>query len=446
MAEDMWERMAAEYPDRPEALYGLGTRYAQLDLTGTAIALLTRAVTIAPDSGEIWLQLGLTLRKVQQTDSARYAFERSISLLEKEISKAEPAKKKVLKAVLGAAYAGMAGSYINSGNPKRGLDLATKALELRPDYVHAVNTLALCNLELGNWEEGWKLYDNRHNIPGYHVRDFGDIPRWEGQRVKCMALTPEQGLGDEILFASVVPDVMKDVDAVVAEFSPRLLELFGRSFGIPCYGTERELKAAGHKIDAWERMASLPIRYRKKPDDCPGTPYLKADPVKVAGYRARMAALGPGPYIGVAWKGGTAQTHERLRNPPRALFAKLVAQIPGTKVSLQYGKDAPRHAEEIGVTHWPVPVSDMDEFAALVAACDSVVTICQTAVHMAGALGVPTHCLVPTAAAWRYLGGGEKRMPWYGSVTLHRQRDDDWEPAFESVRKALSIPLAEAAE
>lgn len=438
--------MAAEFPDKPEALYGLGTRYAQLELTGTAIALLTRAVTISPLSFEIWIQLGTVLRRAQQTDGARYAYEQAIEIIDKEMKTAPPEKRNMLTDFLGNAYGGMAGTYINRGNPRKGLEYAQKSLELKPGWVHAINTVALCNLEIGNWEEGWKHYDNRHNIPGYHVRDFGETPRWDGKRVKCLALTPEQGLGDEILFASCLPDVLKDVDSVVAEFSPRLLELFRRSFGIPCYGSEHELKAAGHRIDAWERMASLPRRYRKTAGDCPGTPYLKADPVKVAGYRARLEALGPGPYTGFAWKGGTAQTHEKLRNPPRALFRQLAKRIPGTVVSLQYGSEASRHAKDIGITHWDTPIRDMDEFAALVAACDQVVTICQTAVHMAGALGIPTHCLVSSAPAWRYCSKDD-RMPWYGSVTLHRQKGEDWEVAFDSVLKSLTGgKLAEAAE
>lgn len=446
MAEDMWDRMAADYPDRPDALYGLGTRFAQIDLPGVAIALLSRAVDVAPKAGEIWIQLGTTLRMVQQTDSARFSFEEAIRLLSAELKSATGEKKQTFTTLLGRAYSGLAGTYINAGNPAKGLELANRALDLEPGFVHAVNTKALCLLELGNWREGWKHYDNRHKIPGYHVRDFGDIPRWKGQRVKCLAIVPEQGLGDEILFASCVPDAIKDVDAVVAEFSPRMLELFRRSFGIPCYGTEQELMAAGHKIDAWERLASLPMRYRNAPKDCPGTPYLKADPAKVAGYRARLEASGPGPYIGFAWKGGSAKTHERLRNPPRAMFRELAESLPGTKVSLQYGKEASRHAQEIGVIHWDGPNADLDEFAALVKACDSVVTICQTAVHMAGALGVPTHCLTPTQKAWRYCGGEENRMPWYGSVTLHNQKGEDWKPAFDSVRQALIPKLAEAAE
>jgi hypothetical protein len=102
-----------------------------------------------------------------------------------------------------------------------------------------------------------------------------------------------------------------------------------------------------------------------------------------------------------------------------------------TFISLQYGEHGLMQAEELGITHWPKAVDDLDDFAALIKACDLVVSVCQTAIHFAGGLGKECWCLTPSQPAWRY--GIDGPMHWYGSVELLRQKGTEWEPVFEEV-------------
>jgi len=99
-----------------------------------------------------------------------------------------------------------------------------------------------------------------------------------------------------------------------------------------------------------------------------------------------------------------------------------------TFISLQY-KDCPEiealeEQHGIKIHHWrhAMQTDDLDDAAALVAELDLVITVQQTAVHLAGGLGVPTWAMIPKAPLWRY-GLTGRTMPWYGSVTLYRQRD-----------------------
>ena len=112
----------------------------------------------------------------------------------------------------------------------------------------------------------------------------------------------------------------------------------------------------------------------------------------------------------------------------------------GTAISLQYGPDAEAQAKEMGYVFYKESTgTDMDELAAMVAACDTVLTVAQTLVHLAGALGVPTHVLTPLGSSWRYgLSSGPGAMPWYKSVTIHRQvKPGDWAQPMDSTKKAI---------
>lgn len=422
LAAQMFDALVVSHPEKPEPYLGLGVSLYRLEKMGGAIAALNHAVSIAPDDPDTWAALGGVLKHNEHYEAARECFRRCIKIDPNHVG----------------GLTGMAGSYVNQGEPDPGIPYARKALKLNPDNIHALNDLALLLLEKGDWEEGWKRYGERYRHPNYHVRDFGGTPRWDGGRVKRLAISPEQGLGDEILFASCLPDVLREVDSVCMEVAPRLLEFFKRSFPqVSFYGSHEEMLAK-EKPNAWERLMDLPDWYRFYKDMCPGTPYMKADEAKVLGYRKRLEALGPGPYVGIAWKGGTKTTHEKLRNPPIELWSEIVT-LPGTFVSLQYGDQA-HVAEALNVPHWPKILEDLDEQAALIKACDLVITVCQTALHISGSMGVPTWVLTPKKTSWAFAGSDEK-MPWYNSVRLIREKSG-WPEMFERVARDYQATYA----
>jgi ADP-heptose:LPS heptosyltransferase len=123
--------------------------------------------------------------------------------------------------------------------------------------------------------------------------------------------------------------------------------------------------------------------------------------------------------IGIAWFGGTLRTHEELRNARPEAWKEFL-DLDADFVSLQYG---PREheAERIGVSHDSDVIGDLDSLAALIKSCDLVISVCNTTIHMAGALGVPCLILTPHAPAWRYGLQGEK-MVWYDSPVMIRQK------------------------
>lgn len=429
-ALEIWDRMICDTPDRAEAYYGLGTCLAMVGRDGGAIAALNHAISLAPSNPNVWVQYGMIMRRNQHTAASRHCFEQAL-----KIAPDHP-----------RALVGLAGSWVNQGDPAKGIQPARKALKIEPDMAHAHNDLALLLLESGQWAEGWKEYGIRATLPGYHVRDYGPVEKWTGERVRVLALHPEQGLGDEILFASCLPDVLPLVDELVCEVAPRLLPFFRRSFpSVRFYGTHEELMAAEYTgIEAWDRLGDLAGRFRPTPADCPGQPFMKADPAAVAGYRARLEALGPPPYLGLAWHGGTPATHEAVRNAPLPLWGKIL-EGPGTKISVQYGERGAKQAARMNLPHWQAVIDDIDELISITAALDGVVTVCQTQVHIAGSLGIPCLVACPSRYSWQFaplFNGDPGRMAWYNSVTLYRQPGLDWAPVFDRIAADIADTYA----
>ena len=422
-ALEIVKELATKFPDEPMPTYMLSSWLLEDGQDHLAIPLLRFVATLAPDNPEVWANLGGLFKKTEHRDKAIECYDKALAI--------DPNFPAALK--------GMAGACVNQGDPERGIIYARRALQFHgPHEPSARNDLALLLLESGQWEEGFREYRRRVELPMFHVRDYGIAPRWDGkEKVGTLAVHPEQGLGDEILFASCLPDLMPFAGKIVAECNDRLLTLFRRSFpDVAWFGTHEELMASGIRIDAWERLGDLPGRFRKKPADCPGTPFLKADPAKVAGYRARLEALGAGPHIGFAWLGGTSATHRLDRRAPRSMWAELIHRAPGVKVSLQYGPEAAKHAAEWGLHHWPAAIDDLDEFAALIMALDVVVSSPQTAVHFAGALGKPCIVAQSSKPSWGFQLSGP--MPWYRSVELVRQQGDDWMQVFRGIDADLA--------
>lgn len=414
----LYENLLGAVPDDPMVLYLYGTLASQQKRFGTAIIFLRKSVEIEPKAlPQAWHNLGVALRNEGHTQDARRAYRKAIAL--------DPDNPNL--------YAMLAGSYVNTGAPGKALEYADEALRLDPNNAHALNHRALALLEMGRYAEAWPAYERRFDLNQMNAqtRPFS-CPRWEGEPVRKLAVHGEQGIGDEIMFLSCLPELMGRAEEVVIECEPRLKTLLERSFGVKCYGDYHSMSVANPDFNAFIPMGSLPSLCRSKDEDFPGTPFLKADPAKVSRWRATLAATGKGPFVGMCWHGGTKSTHQDVRNAPHEDWKRLIAEVDGTFVSAQYGEDAEMQAmNEFRIPHWNEAVDDLDEFAAFIAALDCVVTVCQSAAHFAGGLGVPCLVLTPRAAAWRYTGS----MPWYGSVELFRQ-GKDW--PFKEVKKRLA--------
>lgn len=324
---------------------------------------------------------------------------------------------------------------------------AARALD--PQHVGARFHRAIALLTLGRFAEGWPDYELRLLSEDRPQRAF-PFPRWRGESLagKTVLVYAEQGIGDEILFASCLPEVVAAARHCVLDCSPKLAAIFERSFPKATvrsgYQSDPVDWARSLGIDLQVPAGSLPLHLRREGSGFPAhAGYLRADADKVARWRDRLRALGPGRAIGVSWRGGTPRTRTERRSLALPELAPVL-RLPGFHfVSLQYDRDGAAEVAQfeskagLRIHHWPEAIDDYDETAALAAALDGVVSACTAIVHLAGALGRPVWVLTPRVPEWRYGAHGE-RMPWYPSVRLVRQAERGiWTPVVDAVRNGL---------
>ena len=318
---------------------------------------------------------------------------------------------------------------LHGGDYEQCQRLCERSLAIEPVQAEVFETRAYANLMLGKWEDGWKDYE--WSLGSKCRPHFDTEPYWQGEKGVDLLIRGEQGIGDEISYASVIPDAVKD-NRITLECDYRLEGLFKRSFtGLEIYGTRKADSRGAYTGHTHRALSgSLPRWYRTKTEDFPGTPYLVADPVRRKQWRAVFDGL-PGKKIGIAWTGGRQHTFSERRSFRLEQWLPIL-KTPNTFISLQY-RDPQEEIDDLKAKHgidvqhykFATAHADYDSTAALVAECDLVISATTAIVHLAGALGKECWVLVPKKPRWLYRNEG-RRIPWYNSVELFRETKQGW--------------------
>lgn len=406
----------------PLLLYNVADAMIRKGWNGAAINLLGVCLQTKPDFQEAWNNLGVSFRHENYHDFARAAWEKAIAV--------KPTSE---------AIGNLATLSADMGDPDDAINWCRQALELNPEHWQSYWNMSLAVLTKREWAEGWDLYEYRKRLDGYDGRASIEAPDWDGSLVDHLYLHGEQGVGDEVMFTSMLPDILTRAKRVTVEAHRKYAGLLRQSFPeVAVISTEGE--AAG-SYDAKCAMASAARFFRRARCDFPGVAYLKPDPALVDYYRDELAKRGPGPYVAITWIGGTKRTRVEDRSFPLSFFTPILRKY--TCVSAQYniGADEAMQDElreaQLSEIDAASAGKDMHAQAALFKACDAVVTVCQTAVHVAGAVGTPAYVMVPYRPSWRY-GIEGVDLPWYSSVRLFRQaKSDTWMQVIHRVESAL---------
>lgn len=271
--------------------------------------------------------------------------------------------------------------------------------------------LCAARLRSGRFDDwdGWEFRSNwAITFQGFNGFNNLKIPKWMGRPTNHLVVLGEQGIGDEILFTSSIPDLICRVGHEAIEFQtyPRLQPIVARSLRIRC--TDRRVLSEVREGEHCVALGDLLRFYRRDKEHFPRKPFLKPCPERLKYWKARLK--GDKPKIGVAWR----SRHGCL--DPKDLMVE-----DAVYVNLQYGQLPPE-----GVLHFPEhdPLKSMEDHLALIAALDKVVTVTQTCVHVAGAVGTECHAIIPPKGTgevhshlW-YYGTGGPMIP-YGSVTVY---------------------------
>ena len=319
------------------------------------------------------------------------------------------------------------------------------AAERFPAHPAVHHAWATTLLAAGRFAAGWDAY-RRRAAAGGRVREALPEVLPDDLRERRIAVHWEQGYGDVLFFARFIP-VLRARGARVAFAVPPALETMLARAGIA-----DEVTAAGPVPAAGEIVAGdLPFVLRSA--ETPPPVALTPLPAQVARWRERLAGQGPGPYLGVAWRAGTAarQGAEFGRNVlslakhvgAQALGAGL-RDWPGTIVSIQRSPDEAEARELQKAAGRPVARAedmnaDLESALGLAAALDLYAGVSSTNVHLFAACGRPAVVMVPFAPEWRWMQEGDA-SPWFPGMRVVRQRPADgaWAEAADALRAALA--------
>jgi len=305
-------------------------------------------------------------------------------------------------------------------------------------------------LALGDWESGWQDHEARYQTHNNMSRPY-PYPMWNGNSPagKGILVYGEQGIGDEIMFASCLPDLIDEADTCVIECSPKLAPIFRTSFpSTIVHASEQTVNDISWTeklgtIHCQTAIGSLPRRYRNNDADFPKhNGYLKADPARIEFWKHRLDALNDGLKIGLSWKGGTQKTRGSKRSLELVSLLQALSGRQASFINLQYGnyRDDIAEAESktgIAITNWHEAIEDYSETAALVSALDLVISVQTAVVHLGGALGKQVWAMIPFRPAWRY-GYQAESMCWYPSVRLFRQTAaGQWQDVLQRIATEL---------
>ncbi len=424
-------RSVAVRPDDPGALLLLAKLLRDQGRLLAARAMLVRAQELAPDDASVLTTLGNTLFYLGEIDPALNCFRRASEIHPDE-------------ATLHSNYATM---LTHCRRYDEAVIEHERAFALDPTNADVVVRRASLLLNLGRLAEGWEAYDARLDTEPSSRRWTG-TPHWDGASLagRTLCVYREQGIGDELMFASMYDELAAACGRLIVECDPRVEALFTRSFpdaDVRVQTLDGGDEGARHPdADVVTGAGSAARFLRTDLASFSGAPWLLADPAAVARWRERLARdAGPGPYVGVSWRSMIRTAERRLEYTRLDEWGPIFNHARDGAVRLvllQYDeceREALEAESRFGITihRWPDLdlMNDFDGVAALIGALDLVIAPRNAVAMLAGALGAPT-LAIGNVGDWAECGTGQ--LPWFGSVEcVNRRVDGAWDPVLAEV-------------
>lgn len=457
-------------PMGSEAYNNLGIVLHDLGRLKDAFMSFKSAVEINPNYAAAYNNMGSVFRDQKQLDPALACYRKALSLdktfadahnntgaIYLSMGKLDDAKRHFRKALalkesFPEALTNLATIYRKKNQHDKAFDLYEQAIAADSEYAEAHFGLSELLLYVGKdlfrgWQEHkwrWKKIEFRSQWQTF------DCPIWQGEPLngKTILVWAEQGVGEEILYATMIPDLIEQGANVVLECEPRLVPLFQRSFpNVICFARKEHIDPSiNHmNLDFHIAMGDLGEWVRPKLASFPNQPNnFRVDLNLRNALREKYKAMGQGPLIGISWKSTNADIGREKSLGLPEWVSVLTPSHQATFIDLQYGDtkiERQKFEKTTGVhlIHDDTidQMQDLDAFAAQVAALDLVISISNTTVHVAGAVGVPTWTLLSSAPLWRWFEGHNVCL-WYPSVQFFRQQHlGNWHAVIKTVSVAL---------
>lgn len=487
-------------PRDAEVHFGRGVVLQRLERLEDALISYDQSLATAPDQAEVWCNHGNTLMALRRFDDALQSFDRGlkhradVGMLHYNRASALNALGRGAEALdayeralalepnnidfrnnrgntrfeagdfAGAitdfqwiidhdpdnaqGYNGLGMTLHDRGHLDEAEKLYVRALSLAPDFADVHHNLAVARLYKRNFARGWTEYEHRCDPTAYRanlrkkapsIAVFERLPLWRGPGHNVagpVGIWYEQGIGDQVLFSTLIPELVENGQPFVYEVDPRLLPAYQRSFpAVKFVGSDDPPDAALAMAGAALFCGSLPGLFRPSVESFARQPrrVLQAAPERVAHYRSHF---GDDFKLALSWRSARVGRLGASKSASLADFAPLLT-VPGVRgVDVQYGDTAAEraallqtHGVQIEHAEGVDFYQDLDEVLAILEACDLLITTSNANAHLAAALGKPVWLLYPEERApfhyWAH--GGDHRCLWYPSVEIISAPDlTDW--------------------
>lgn len=403
LAENFYLRVLSLCPNRPEAVVGLANLYRETGKFSAAEALLNSALMIHAEAPELWLTMGSLKRETGDIKAARVHYREALARRPSYVP----------------ALGNLADMLADDGRNEEALCLYEKLMRLDPHNNQAHFNRSILYLSQADFSRGWRGYAARTRMHGKVPAPDHGLARWNGKfrNGKRLLVTGEQGVGDQLMFASLMPDLLTQCRragmSILLDCEPRLVPLLARSFPdisvhpwrVECRSGQLTshydwLGKAGGADTAIE-IGSLPFFLRTEISQFPNPHcYLHPDPDERSRWLAALEHL-PHPWVGLCWRSGKLGGGRNIEYAPAEAWATFIRELPGTAVVAQYGAETEEIAalEAASGKKLFVPPEldqrlEIDRTTAFLSALDIVVSAPTAVSWMAAGAGVKTKKLV----------------------------------------------------
>ena len=420
------------------AYYNKGNALQEQGRLEESIEAYQQAIHIQPNYVKAHNNLGSVLRKQGK-------LEESIQVCQQAIE---------IQPDYANAYNNLGLVLLEQGRLEESIQAYQKSIEIQPDSAEAHNNLGQILLLSGDFYRGWKEYEWRLKCDDViSTKRIFPQPAWNGTNLngKSILIWTRQGIGDEVMFVSMLDNLRQMSANIIVECTERLVPLFQRSFPDTQFVLQKNppsLQLLNPDIDYQIPIGSLGQWLRTDGDSFKQSkqPYLTACTNRSAKIKKRYQKLAAGKLlVGISWKStGINQRRALLKSTMLEDWISILSQQDCCFINLQYGdikEELEQFQQQTNLMIYQDEEIDslqnLDDFAAQVSALDLVISTSNTTVHMAGALGKQVWTLLPYIPDWRWMLDRED-TPWYPSMRLFRQNETrDWSGVFSQVRSEL---------
>lgn len=414
-----------------EGAYCVGLVYVKLGKIKEGKEFFNKAKKIQPDS----VLVAFNLAGIEEEEGS---LDGAIALY-KEATELDPS--------FFNAWFNLSALYCEKNNIEMAVKSLEKCLEISPASYEARYSLGNMLLYKKEFEKGWLLYEDRWKIRKFNSENLGsEIKKWDGGDIKGRLLIwHEQGLGDQILYSSILNELQNFNEKITVCVDERLIPIFKRSFKKFEFCEKNNLKKESYTEQI--SLASLGIYYRKNIGDFEKIKkeYLLAEEIKKNRYRNIIYKKKL--VCGISWISKNKELEKNKSIKLKDLKPILLNEALSI-TNLQYGdtsEEIKEFEDKFSINIEEVSEVDkknnLDDLAALIMACDIIVTVSNSTAHLAGALGKEVYLLLPTGKAkfW-YWHSRNNRSIWYPSIKLFEKKiDEPWEKTIVTVNQSIKL-------